>query len=137
MSEEHDVDFTGGNQTELCESGGKIQDSVDAREISASDSSTVINSAINKEKERKLSLKNDDEKNEGTEVKNVGVATIKWAQEDELFKVSWSLPGDTASKKDYVALYCKGECLLFYSKQLLSFVCIKSHTWCNKATCAK
>lgn len=106
MSEEHDVDFIGNKQTELCESE-EIQNSLDTSEISAGDSAGD-NSVINKNKEVKESVNSDDKR---TEVINVGAATIKWVQEDELFKVSWNLPEDTTSKKDYVALYCKGECI--------------------------
>lgn len=108
MSEEHDVEFTGYKKTELCESE-EVQDSIDTRAISDSASdSTGENSAINKEKEGGSS-NNYDDKNESPEVKNVGGATIQWVQEDELFKVSWNLPEDTTSTKDYVALCCKGE----------------------------
>lgn len=119
MSEEHDVDFAGDKQTELCESE-EIHDGVDTREISAS-VSVGEPSAINKDKVNKRSLNTDDEKNKGTDVKNIGAATIKWVQEDELFKVSWNLPEGTTSKKDYVALYCKGESIV-NCKKYSSFI---------------
>lgn len=110
MSGEHDVEFVDDKNTELCESEN-IQDSVASRESSASASdSTGENSAIDKEKEAEDTLNNDVEKNTSTEVKNVG-ATIEWVQEDELFKVSWNLPEVSTSKKDYVALCCKGKAL--------------------------
>ncbi|KAJ2952989.1 hypothetical protein O0L34_g7367 [Tuta absoluta] len=108
MSESHD-----GAESVKKDKKGEEDGEVEKLEVTNELSAKVVDSAIkeaNSDKDEKREIYGADAANASSK------GDLKWTLEGDKFKVSWSLPEEVATPKDYIALCCKGMFVLCLSQ---------------------